>query len=271
VKKHILFVIISALCGVVFLAPERSKADALSVEPTHHDPMKDYTKPEDDGVCPKGMTHVSGMYCTKVKQECIVWKDVPCEVKYSKGCRQEAYARCQTYKPSVCIGERVHKDFCMDTTEHTAPGETLPMNHISWNIGTRLCKEEGQRLCKETEFNFACEGEDMLPYTTGLERPDGICNIDIPPEKLGPVENRTDYRKSAAETQECRSPFGILNMNGNLDEVVDRENSPGPYKDLLKSGHWMPIRARCRPYTSAHNENFGAVYTGFRCCADTSK
>jgi hypothetical protein len=28
----------------------------------------------------------------------------------------------------------------------------------------------GKRLYREAEWNFACEGEAMLPYPTGLER-----------------------------------------------------------------------------------------------------
>src|SRR5271165_5155530 len=62
-------------------------------------------------LCPEGMAHVSGEYCPTVKQECLVWKDVPCEFNQGKDCRPMAYARCQTFKPSVCLSEKVHKDF----------------------------------------------------------------------------------------------------------------------------------------------------------------
>ena len=38
-----------------------------------------------------------------------------------------------------------------------------------------LCDKDGKRLCMETEWELACEGEQMLPYPTGYERdPEGV-------------------------------------------------------------------------------------------------
>jgi sulfatase modifying factor 1 len=260
-----------ALIACSALAQPNQLITANSAEATKDTPQEDAGAPDASPIfCPEGMAHVSGEYCPKVQQPCLVWKDPICGPGVTKECRPLITARCQTFAPSVCLSERVHKDFCIDITEYTKPGETLPMNHATYNDAVKLCKAEGKRTCKETEWTFACEGEEMLPYTTGLERPDGICNIDIPPEKLGPVDNRTDYRMSAEQTKDCRSPFGVLNLNGNLDENMDRETSWGSYQNILKGGHWMPIRARCRPSTNAHNENFAAPYVGFRCCQDTN-
>ncbi|MEO6572634.1 MAG: hypothetical protein ABIP89_02255, partial [Polyangiaceae bacterium] len=38
----------------------------------------------------------------------------------------------------------------------------------------------------------------------------------------------------------------------------------------LKGGYWGPVRDRCRPSTTAHNEDFIFYQIGFRCCGDTA-
>ena len=65
-------------------------------------------------------------------------------------------------------------------------------------------------------------------------------------------------------------------MTGNVDEWVVNERhfepvEPGkkrPYISGLKGGYWGPIRARCRPATTSHNEWFRFYQVGFRCCSD---
>jgi hypothetical protein len=39
----------------------------------------------------------------------------------------------------------------------------------------------------------------------------------------------------------------------------------------LKGGYWGPVRARCRPATRAHNEDFVAYQQGFRCCGEADR
>jgi sulfatase modifying factor 1 len=220
----------------------------------------------EQGSCPDSMLLVEGKFCTKVKQECKVWKDPPCSASHKTGC---GFARCAEYFPSECIGERVQKKFCIDKDEYTKPGETLPANNVSWTSGKAICESQHKRLCKETEWTFACEGEDMLPYTTGLTRPDGICNIDI---EKGLLHNKkkVDLRVSDTSIPACVSPFGVIGMNGNVDEwsIDDHVVNPGGYKSHLKGGWWGPIRARCRPATVAHSEIYTDIQAGVRCCSD---
>jgi MYXO-CTERM domain-containing protein len=60
-------------------------------------------------------------------------------------------------------------------------------------------------------------------------------------------------------------------MTGNVDEWTHSARSTG-FASVLKGGYWGPVRARCRPATRAHNEDFVAYQQGFRCCgeADTA-
>jgi formylglycine-generating enzyme required for sulfatase activity len=82
---------------------------------------------------------------------------------------------------------------------------------------------------------------------------------------------RLDRRVASGERARCVSPFGVRDMTGNVDEWVRNEEGKideKPFRSTLKGGYWGPIRARCRPITSTHNEWFSFYQVGFRCCAD---
>jgi sulfatase modifying factor 1 len=208
--------------------------------------------------CRGSMILVEGEYCTEVRQECVQWEDPPAST----------LARCARFAPSQCVGERVHKRFCVDRDEYTPPGATLPAGDISWTEAREVCARRNGRLCRETEWEFACEGEQMLPYTTGLDRNPGACNIDKG-DLTDPVTGKLrDQREAAARHGRCVSPFGARNMSGNVDEWVLRDRSGGEWRSALKGGWWMPARDRCRPATTAHDEHFHELQTGLRCCSD---
>jgi sulfatase modifying factor 1 len=214
-----------------------------------------------DPRCPEGMAAVVGQYCTDVDYTCKTWIDPP----------DSPFARCGVYeRPARCKGAREPMAFCMDRTEYTPPGETLPQNQASLLIGSRICKSLGKRLCTEREWNFACEGEEMRPYPYGFERV-RVCNHDR--EDLYIEDPRkqvlADHRWQSGSHPDCVSPFGIFDMVGNVDEPVLKD-PPGqlPFRTALKGGWWMPARNRCRPATTAHNDYFTGIQIGIRCCSD---
>jgi formylglycine-generating enzyme len=204
------------------------------------------------------MSAAYGSYCTSVKQVCLKWMEPPPDPEEG---------RCLKFAPSTCGGPRKDLRFCIDTDEYTAPGDKLPLAQTSWTDAKRICEGRGRRLCLESEWNFACEGGDMLPYPTGLERPIGRCNFD----QLKLLDDRgavRDLRKRSRSLDECISPFGVRNMAGNVDEWTMRDVTNGPNRSALKGGWWMAARNRCRPATTAHGEHFRDFETGIRCCAD---
>lgn len=206
--------------------------------------------------CPAEMVRVKGKYCTAVKQECEVWLDKD----------NASIRRCQKYKPSECVGKRVDKDFCIDKYEYADNGETLPKVNVDWYEAKSICEKQNKQLCNDDDWEFACEGEDMLPHTTGLERPSDKCNIDIV-KGLGKVGHLIDHRVAVDAMPECVSPFGAVNMNGNVDEITQRHSTTyARYNSVLKGGWWTAIRARCRPVTIGHSELYGDAQLGFRCC-----
>jgi hypothetical protein len=214
--------------------------------------------------CPPDMVLVEGEYCTDVRQDCNQWLDdaaLP-------------FARCGEYSTtSRCVGKRVSMRFCIDRREYTPPGEKLPQNWASYDIATKTCVGLGKRLCTDNEWNFACEGPDMLPYPYGYERRP-VCNQDQKDlfEKNPRMQVLKDLREPADGRPECKSPFGVENMVGNMDEPVAREGfeNNAPFRNALKGGWWMPARNRCRPATTAHDDFFKDIQIGVRCCSATS-
>ena len=130
---------------------------------------------------------------------------------------------------------------------------------------------DGKRVCMESEWNFACEGEEMLPYPYGWERRP-ICNQDRSDlfEQNPRRRILKDHREAVDARPECVSPFGVANMVGNVDETTFRDGAAfaHPFRNALKGGWWMAGRNRCRPATTAHDDYYEDIQVGVRCCTD---
>lgn len=170
--------------------------------------------------------------------------------------------------------------FCIDRFEYPNRRGAFPVISVTWHEARNSCAREAKRLCTEDEWTFACEGEEAKPYPYGYARDDEACVIDRQSPAFNPVA--LSRRDSFAWVQEldrlwrgepsgayerCRSPFGVRDLTGNVDEWTTSTRSSG-FQSILKGGYWGPIRARCRPSTRAHGEGFAFYQQGFRCCAD---
>jgi len=217
--------------------------------------------------CPEGMVEVEGDYCPNVEQKCLRWLDPTTQM------------RCAEFEPQTkCIGKTVHKKFCIDRFEYpNKPGEK-PVVMKTWYEAKNACTAQGKRLCGDSEWTLACEGEERLPYPYGYARNPEACNIDKPhpavnedalanPATRAAEAARLDQRDPSASREACVSPYGVHDMTGNVDEWVVNESGT-PYKSGLKGGYWGPVRTRCRPMTTAHYEMFSFYQIGFRCCGE---
>jgi sulfatase modifying factor 1 len=214
----------------------------------------------EDAACPDGMILVEGEYCPNVEQTCLEWMDPPGD--------RYAHFRCKRYKaPAVCKGARVHERFCIDEKERTEPGSDLPRNHMSWTSATKLCEADGARLCKTREWQFACEGEEMLPYPYGWERDSKACNVDVM-HGLGRVGRLVDHRTPASAHPACVSPFGVHDMAGNVDEWATVEGARKGKREVMKGSWWLPGRHACRSFQGGHGPLYGGTESGARCCKD---
>jgi formylglycine-generating enzyme required for sulfatase activity len=209
--------------------------------------------------CPQGMVLVEGEYCPNVVHTCLEWMDPPGPYRTF---------RCKRYKqPAVCQGARVHKRFCIDEKERTEEGSDLPLNKKSFTDASNICKASGARLCLTSEWNFACEGEEMRPYPYGFERDSEACNSDIAHD-LGKVGRLVDHRTPASAHPRCVSPFGVHDMSGNVDEWTILDGAPPGARELMKGSWWMPGRNHCRGGQGGHGARYAGTETGVRCCKD---
>jgi sulfatase-modifying factor enzyme 1 len=254
------------------LAPATPVASAPPAPAPIPLPAYVHEDPQSAVVCPKGMLLVDGVYCPFVGHRCVQLRDDVNDV-------------CERFGTEVlCEGRLERRRFCIDVYEYPNMEGVKPVVMVDWNEAQRACTVEGKRLCKVEEWEFACEGPGMWPYPYGAERDPTACNIDrqaeapdmgafSDPRRAGVEAARLDKRVASGEMPRCVSPFGVRDMTGNVDEWV--ENTQGkrhepPHRSSLKGGYWGPIRARCRPFTSSHDEWFSFYQVGFRCCADPS-
>jgi hypothetical protein len=219
------------------------------------------------GVCPKGMVDVEGDYCAHVEETCLRWLD------------PEEKMRCAEFAPSTrCEGKTTHKHYCIDAYEYPNEAGAKPVIMKTWYEARDACSSEGKRLCGDSEWTLACEGQERMPYPYGYARNADACNIDKPhpdvDEKAiaNPATRQAEVERlwqgePSGSREACVSPYGVHDMTGNVDEWVANESAK-PYKSGLKGGYWGPVRDRCRPMTTAHNEDFSFYQIGFRCCAD---
>jgi hypothetical protein len=228
-------------------------------------------EPGKTGSCPDGMLEVEGSFCPEVEQKCLRWIDP--EGVFPR--------RCAEFAPtSRCVGKTTPKHFCIDRYEWpNKPGEN-PVVMKTWFEAKDACAATGKRLCGDSEWTVACEGQERLPYPYGYDRSSEACNIDKPhPDVNERALGSADAKVRDAEAKRlwqgepsgsrasCVSPYGVFDMTGNVDEWVVNESGL-PFKSGLKGGYWGPVRDRCRPMTTVHAESFSFYQIGFRCCSD---
>jgi formylglycine-generating enzyme len=168
--------------------------------------------------------------------------------------------------------------FCVDRFEYPNQKGVYPWIAISWYEAEELCADEGKRLCDEQEWTFACEGEEATPYPYGYTRDPSVCIVDQPWRPFNETAMRPRDGVNAMMEMDrlwqgvpsgsqprCRSPFGVYDMTGNIDEWT-RSAREGERPSILKGGYWGPVRTRCRPATRSHDENHVFYQEGFRCC-----
>ncbi|MDP9151610.1 MAG: SUMF1/EgtB/PvdO family nonheme iron enzyme [Myxococcota bacterium] len=234
------------------------------------------TPPEEPPpLCPATMVEVTGDWCPVVEQLCVRWVDP----------KHPERDRCAEYLPTGrCFGVPAHKHFCVDRYEWPNEPAVKPAVAVDWLHAREQCAGAGKRLCLDSEWTLACEGRERLPYPYGYVRDPEACNIDRP--YILPDESkwndpktrlteiiRLDQRDPSGARESCISPYGVSDMTGNVDEWVVNETGKDrerPYVSGLKGGYWGPVRDRCRPMTTDHNQWYTGYQIGFRCCADAS-
>lgn len=237
--------------------------------------------------CPAGMVRVKGSFRRELHGESTGEIERLQDRACTDWISRDFPARCRTYDREK-IAEELAKlptkpmDFCIDRFEYPNVLGQNPMIVVTFREAEALCKKDQKRLCTENEWTFACEGEEARPYPYGYARDTTACVMDRSwrPFKEGALQPRDGdgakeeldrlwQAEPSGSRAGCKSPFGVYDMTGNVDEWT-RSVNPTGYRSILKGGYWGPVRARCRPSTRAHNEDFVAYQQSFRCCGDSN-
>lgn len=235
--------------------------------------------------CPERMLEVRGKYCSDLMNRCI------------KGGRNHLGEEapepepfyCEKYQVGFakCLGKETDRHFCIDEYEYPNQQGTIPVVMVSWYESKQLCEVQGKRLCGDDEWTLACEGPERRPYPYGWERDKTACNIDrrwlkpndgllasktATPVAIQTEVDRLSQRVASGSMPDCKSPYGVMDMAGNVDEWAVNVTLRGkPYQSVFKGGHWVSgARNRCRPVTASHDETTAYYAEGFRCCADST-
>jgi hypothetical protein len=231
------------------------------------------------GHCPTGMVDVRGNMKVSLaiddlqKTACTKWIDKD----HSKRCAE--YDRDKWLKVSGAIPTR-EMHFCIDRFEYPNRKGEYPLVLVNYYEGGLMCGAQKKRLCSEDEWTFACEGEEAQPYPNGYTRDTDACVVDHEARRYdsAALTFRTEEKamreldrlwqgEPSGRRPACKSPFGVYDMTGNVDEWT-KSTHPTGRPSILKGGYWGPVRTRCRPATRAHGEAFVFYQQGLRCCAD---
>ncbi|MBK8254230.1 MAG: SUMF1/EgtB/PvdO family nonheme iron enzyme [Polyangiaceae bacterium] len=242
-----------------------------SAEPTAEPSATASTPPPPPPACPEEMVLVDGDYCTELKMTCLKsW--------YASSNRKVI---CEVFQePTECVGQKVHKRYCMDRYEYPNKKGVRPEVMNNFYHAQVLCAKQGKRMCTETEWTMACEGPQYKPYPYGYIRDSKKCLGDLP---YGNPSKEKLWKRDAAELErlwqgvvsgsqpDCKSDYGVFDMPGNADELAASEHfNDNKYDNVTTGGPWYKgVRNQCRPKIYEHDEGFQYYYLSFRCCKET--
>jgi formylglycine-generating enzyme required for sulfatase activity len=177
---------------------------------------------------------------------------------------------------------------CVDRGACTRPSRTsahctydagdpqLPVNCISWSMANAFCMAAGKRLAREVEWEYAARGPTPVKYPWGGQGTS--CGMAATLSREGafrPCSGKLPARAGAHVAG--ASPFGVLDMAGNVEEwtadwyaeSVSEASPRAGSAHVLRGGGWLSSPAAARTTT----RNWGSVResgpnVGFRCAKD---
>jgi len=155
----------------------------------------------------------------------------------------------------------------------TLGDDRLPISCVRHAAAAAFCRQRGARLPTEMEWEYAAKGRTERTYPWGEGRP--MCQVAATLRSDRTAKSCTGARPAAVGTHPLgRSPFGIEDLAGNLEEwTADFWAEPLPLSPpqsgashVLRGGSWLlgPAYARTTARSAGSALEAGPG-VGFRC------
>lgn len=95
-----------------------------------------------------------------------------------------------------------------------------PVTHVTWAQANTYARWAGGRLPSEAEWEKSCKGQTLRDYPWGSERPQAA---------LGNVDTSIGDTVATGSYAEGASPYGLLDMSGNVQEWTVSLDEQYPY------------------------------------------
>jgi len=160
-----------------------------------------------------------------------------------------------------------HTDaYCIDVYEYPNVKGEKPWVYVGWAESGQACALRDRRLCDEDEWTRACGGDSGLLFPYGDQHEPKRCN-----DSVDPVGDESQVA-AAGSFPDCVSPWGLMDMEGNVSEWVDAFHEANPERERVVRGGtlWVAVYGHGCMSRHAHHEG-GPTHgdDGFRCCRDT--
>ena len=147
------------------------------------------------------------------------------------------------------------KTVCVDAYEYPNQPDATPKDMVSQEEAARICKNEGKHLCTIEEWQSACRGKDGFKFSYGNGYKQSKCNTN------------TKAAKRSGRKAQCRSWYGMYDMNGNLWEWTASTSKQHPDKFLVAGGAWNTNNeSSCSVSKFSFYPQNQYPSVGFRCC-----
>lgn len=172
------------------------------------------------------------------------WEEAKYDMASDNVCGKNAYP--------VPVGG---KTVCVDAYEYPNKADENPKDMVSQEEAVALCAKEGKHLCSIEEWQAACRGKDNLKYSYGDSYRQNKCNTN------------TKTAKRSGRKDQCRSWWGMYDMNGNLWEWTSSPSKDHPNMFLVAGGAWNTNNgSKCTESKFSFYPQNQYPSVGFRCC-----